>query len=43
MVFGLIIVKYPFNTVQGWNTHTGLSYTKRNEEKRAYTGNQFKI
>ena len=25
-----------FNTVQGWNFKTGLSYTKRNEEKRTY-------
>ena len=26
-----------FNTVQGWNLKTGLSYIKRNEEKRTYT------
>ncbi len=26
-----------FNTVQGWTINTGLSYTKRNEEKRTYT------
>ena len=26
-----------FNTVQGWNINTGLSYTKRNEEKRTFT------
>lgn len=26
-----------FNTVQGWKFHTGISYTKRDEEKRAFT------
>ncbi len=26
-----------FNTVQGWNTSIGLSYTKRNEDKHTYT------
>lgn len=26
-----------FNTVQGWKTSVGLSYFKRNEEKRSYT------
>ncbi|WP_395053077.1 DUF5686 and carboxypeptidase regulatory-like domain-containing protein [Flavobacterium sp.] len=26
-----------FNTVQGWNTHTGISYGTRNEEKRTYS------
>ncbi|MGL2966410.1 DUF5686 and carboxypeptidase regulatory-like domain-containing protein [Flavobacterium sp. XGLA_31] len=26
-----------FNTVQGWRLKAGLSYTKRNEEKRTYT------
>jgi len=26
-----------FNTVQGWKFHSGLSYTKREEEKRTYT------
>ncbi len=26
-----------FNTVQGWNLKSGLSYIKRNEEKRTYT------
>lgn len=26
-----------FNTVQGWNINAGLSYTKRDEEKRTYT------
>jgi hypothetical protein len=26
-----------FNTVQGWKLNAGLSYTKRNEEKRTYT------
>lgn len=26
-----------FNTVQGWTINSGLSYTKRNEEKRTYT------
>lgn len=32
-----------FNTVQGWNTTAGFSYTKRNEEKRTFTriGTQF--
>lgn len=32
-----------FNTVQGWNTTAGFSYTKRNEEKRNFTriGTQF--
>lgn len=26
-----------FNTVQGWRLNAGLSYTKRNEEKRTFT------
>jgi hypothetical protein len=26
-----------FNTVQGYNTYTGISYTKRNPDKRTYT------
>ncbi len=26
-----------FNTVQGWNSIVGLSYTKNNEEKRSFT------
>jgi hypothetical protein len=26
-----------FNTVQGWRMNAGLSYTKRNEEKRTFT------
>ncbi|MBF6641075.1 carboxypeptidase-like regulatory domain-containing protein [Flavobacterium sp. J49] len=26
-----------FNTVQGWRINAGLSYTKRNEEKRTFT------
>lgn len=26
-----------FNTVQGWKFHTGISYTKREEEKRTFT------
>lgn len=26
-----------FNTVQGWKTQVGLSYTKRDEEKRTFT------
>ncbi|WP_264522272.1 DUF5686 and carboxypeptidase regulatory-like domain-containing protein [Flavobacterium sp. N1994] len=26
-----------FNTVQGWKLNAGLSYTKRNEEKRTFT------
>ena len=32
-----------FNTVQGWKTQVGLSYTKRNTEKRTFTqiGSQF--
>lgn len=32
-----------FNTVQGWNTKVGFSYTKRNEEKRTYTNIGTKI
>ena len=32
-----------FNTVQGWNTKIGFSYTKRNEEKRTYTNIGTKI
>lgn len=32
-----LLMNTSFNTVQGWNTHTGISYTKRNEEKRTYT------
>ncbi len=32
-----ILTGIGFNTVQGYNTSTGLSYTKRNPEKRTYT------
>ena len=32
-----LIANTSFNTVQGWKTHTGLSYTTRNEEKRTFT------
>lgn len=32
-----VLLNTSFNTVQGWNTHAGLSYTKRDEEKRTYT------
>lgn len=32
------LIKAPnFNTVQGWNISTDLSYTKRNDDKRKYT------
>jgi len=31
------LVLTSFNTVQGWKTQTGLSYTKRNIEKRTFT------
>ncbi|MGV1013025.1 MAG: DUF5686 and carboxypeptidase regulatory-like domain-containing protein [Flavobacterium sp.] len=31
------LMKTSFNTVQGWKTQAGLSYTKRNEEKRTFT------
>ena len=26
-----------FNTVQGWNSHTGISFATKNEEKRTYS------
>jgi hypothetical protein len=31
------IMNTSFNTVQGWNTSIGLSYLKRDEDKRTYT------
>jgi hypothetical protein len=31
------LMKTSFNTVQGWKTQAGVSYTKRNEEKRTFT------
>ncbi len=31
-----ILLNTSFNTVQGWNTHSGLSFSKRNEEKRTF-------
>ncbi len=31
------ILNTSFNTVQGWNTSIGLSYTKRDEDKRTFT------
>ncbi len=31
------LMKTSFNTVQGWKTQAGLTYTKRNEEKRTFT------
>ena len=30
------VMNTSFNTVQGWNTKVGLSFSKRNEEKRTY-------
>ncbi|MBC7523174.1 MAG: carboxypeptidase-like regulatory domain-containing protein [Flavobacterium sp.] len=30
------ILNTSFNTVQGWNAHTGLYFNKRNEEKRTF-------
>ena len=32
-----LLLNTSFNTVQGWNTHTGISYGTRNEEKRTYS------
>ena len=32
-----ILTSLSFNTVQGWRLNTGLSYTKRDEDKRTYT------
>lgn len=32
-----ILTGIGFNTVQGYNTSTGISYTKRNPDKRTYT------
>ncbi len=31
------LMKTSFNTVQGWKTQAGLSYTKRDEDKRTFT------
>lgn len=32
-----ILMNTSFNTVQGWKTHTGLWYMKRDEDKKTYT------
>ena len=31
------LTSFSFNTVQGWRINAGLSYTKRDEDKRTYT------
>ena len=31
------LMKTSFNTVQGWKTEAGISYTKRTEDRRTYT------
>lgn len=32
-----ILLNTSFNTVQGWKTHTGISFLSRNEDKKSYT------
>ena len=35
--YDALLMNAAFNTVQGWNVHTNLGYTKRNEENRTFT------